>query len=168
MSWPAWTLGSWVRIPLEAWMFVCVYSVLVLTCVGSGLATGWSLVQRVLPILCVCKITEPHKEEAKARYGLQHHIRRRRRVCSALRWAVTTTVALINCFRCNYDSETLALIHDGWRRKTIKMVKVICHLRGVCQLQRLYSVKWNGTTFINGKFNMERRKVIFFNRSLYL
>jgi hypothetical protein len=28
------TLGSWVRIPLEAWMSVCVYSVFVL---GSGL-----------------------------------------------------------------------------------------------------------------------------------
>jgi hypothetical protein len=25
----AWTLGSWVRIPLKAWMFVCVYSVFV-------------------------------------------------------------------------------------------------------------------------------------------
>jgi hypothetical protein len=24
---PARTLGSWVRIPLKAWMFVCVYSV---------------------------------------------------------------------------------------------------------------------------------------------
>jgi hypothetical protein len=36
------TLGSWVRIPLKAWMsvlcaFFCVYVVL---CVGSGLATG--------------------------------------------------------------------------------------------------------------------------------
>jgi hypothetical protein len=31
------TLGSWVRIPLEAWMSVCVYSVFVL---GSGIATG--------------------------------------------------------------------------------------------------------------------------------
>jgi hypothetical protein len=30
-------LGSWVRIPLEAWRSVCVYSVFVL---GSGLATG--------------------------------------------------------------------------------------------------------------------------------
>jgi hypothetical protein len=37
MSPPAQTLGSWVRIPLEAWMSVCVYSVFVL---GSGLATG--------------------------------------------------------------------------------------------------------------------------------
>jgi hypothetical protein len=31
------TLGSWVRIPLEACMSVCVYSVFVL---GSGLPTG--------------------------------------------------------------------------------------------------------------------------------
>jgi hypothetical protein len=37
MSSPAGTLGSWVRIPLKAWMSVCVYSVFVL---GSGLATG--------------------------------------------------------------------------------------------------------------------------------
>jgi hypothetical protein len=43
------TLGSWIRIPLKAWMFVYVYSVFVLSCVGSGLATGWSPVQLVLP-----------------------------------------------------------------------------------------------------------------------
>jgi hypothetical protein len=73
MSSPAWTLGSWVRIPLEAWMFVCVYSVCVVLC-RSGLAPGWSLVQGVLPIVYKCKITEPHKEEAKARYGLERHI----------------------------------------------------------------------------------------------
>jgi hypothetical protein len=35
------TLGSWVRIPLEAWMSV----------LGSGLATGLSLVQGVQPKL---------------------------------------------------------------------------------------------------------------------
>jgi hypothetical protein len=52
-------------------MFVCVYSVFVLSCVGSGLATGWLLVYK-------CKIMEPHKEEAKARNGLERHIRRRR------------------------------------------------------------------------------------------
>jgi hypothetical protein len=46
MSSPARILGSWVRIPFEAWMFVYVYSVFVL---GSGLATGWSPVQGVLP-----------------------------------------------------------------------------------------------------------------------
>jgi hypothetical protein len=30
---PARTLGSWIQIPLEAWMFVCVYSMFVLFCV---------------------------------------------------------------------------------------------------------------------------------------
>jgi hypothetical protein len=44
------TLGSWVPIPLKAWMSVCVYSVFVwFFCVGSGLTTGWSPVQGVLP-----------------------------------------------------------------------------------------------------------------------
>jgi hypothetical protein len=44
MSSPAWTLGSWVRIPLEAWMFVCVYSVFLLSCVVAALrrADHWS------------------------------------------------------------------------------------------------------------------------------
>jgi hypothetical protein len=34
------TLGYWVRIPLEAWMSVCVYFVCVVLCVVSGLAKG--------------------------------------------------------------------------------------------------------------------------------
>jgi hypothetical protein len=42
------TLGSWVRIPLNARMSVCVYSLFVFSCVGSDLATGWSPVQGVL------------------------------------------------------------------------------------------------------------------------
>jgi hypothetical protein len=43
LSSPSRTLGSWVRVSLEAWMSVCVYSVFMLLCVvGSGLATGWS------------------------------------------------------------------------------------------------------------------------------
>jgi hypothetical protein len=63
-------------------MFACVYSVFVLSCVGSGLATGGSLVQGVLPTVCKCKITEPHKEEAKARYGLQRRVRRRNINCT--------------------------------------------------------------------------------------
>jgi hypothetical protein len=33
LSSPAQTLGSWVRIPLEAWMSVCIYSVFVMSCV---------------------------------------------------------------------------------------------------------------------------------------
>jgi hypothetical protein len=50
LSSPAPTLNSWVRIPLEAWMFMCVYSLTrygikfyslcVVMCVGSGLAKG--------------------------------------------------------------------------------------------------------------------------------
>jgi hypothetical protein len=42
------TLGSWVRTPLEALIFVFVYSVFVLSCVGSDLAASWSSVQGVL------------------------------------------------------------------------------------------------------------------------
>jgi hypothetical protein len=34
------TLGSCVRIPLKVWMYVCVLSVFVLSCVGGGLATS--------------------------------------------------------------------------------------------------------------------------------
>jgi hypothetical protein len=33
-------LGTWARIALKAWMCACVYSVFVLSCVGSGLASG--------------------------------------------------------------------------------------------------------------------------------
>jgi hypothetical protein len=40
LSSPARTLGSWVRIPLMPWIFVYVYSVLVLSRVGSCLETG--------------------------------------------------------------------------------------------------------------------------------
>jgi hypothetical protein len=60
------TLGSWVRIPLKAWMStlcpfilrsptsgmdICasLVCVCVAQCEGSGLAMGWSLVQGVLP-----------------------------------------------------------------------------------------------------------------------
>jgi hypothetical protein len=38
--WPARALGSWVRIPLEAWMCVCLFCVRVVLCVGSCLETG--------------------------------------------------------------------------------------------------------------------------------
>jgi hypothetical protein len=79
-------------------MDVCVYPVFVLSCVGSGLATGWSLVQGVLPIVYKCKITEPHKEEAKARYGLQRHIRRRRRCRHLSSWIII----LFTCWAYSY------------------------------------------------------------------
>jgi hypothetical protein len=73
---PALTLRSWVRIPLKAWMFLCVYSVCV---VGSGLATGWSPVKGVLlsvlrlrtwrdikrfiDVLCSKEVTKGKKEK---------------------------------------------------------------------------------------------------------
>jgi hypothetical protein len=43
------TLGLWVRIPLEEWVYVRVFCVFVLFCVSNGLAMGWSPVQAVLP-----------------------------------------------------------------------------------------------------------------------
>jgi hypothetical protein len=46
---PIRTLGSWVRIPFKTWMSVYVHSVFVMSFVDSGLATGWSPVQGVLP-----------------------------------------------------------------------------------------------------------------------
>jgi hypothetical protein len=40
------TLGSCVRIPLKAWMYV--FCVCVFLCISRGLATGWSPVRGVL------------------------------------------------------------------------------------------------------------------------
>jgi hypothetical protein len=48
MSSHARTLGSWAGIPLGAWRSVGAYSVFVLSCVSSGLVTGWSPLQGVL------------------------------------------------------------------------------------------------------------------------
>jgi hypothetical protein len=41
-------LGSWVRVPLQAWMSVYECNVLVLSCVGSGFASGYFPVQGIL------------------------------------------------------------------------------------------------------------------------
>jgi hypothetical protein len=49
MSSSAQTLGSYVRIPLD--VPVWFYSASVPSCVGSGLLTGWSPVQGILPIV---------------------------------------------------------------------------------------------------------------------
>jgi hypothetical protein len=59
-------------------MDVCVCPVFVLSCVSSGLATGWSLVQGVLPIVYKCKITEPHKRRPRLYMGCSAIGRRRR------------------------------------------------------------------------------------------
>jgi hypothetical protein len=66
----AWTLGSWVRIPLKALISVCVYSGFVLFCVGSGLVTGWSPVQGVLPTVYWIKKLKMRQRSKK---GLQNH-----------------------------------------------------------------------------------------------
>jgi hypothetical protein len=45
------TLGSWVQIPLKAWIFggcMRLFCVCFFLCLGRGLATDWSLVQGVL------------------------------------------------------------------------------------------------------------------------
>jgi hypothetical protein len=48
----AWLKGSRVRIPLRTWMLAsCVCCVL---CVAAY-ATGWPLMQRALPAVCVCQ-----------------------------------------------------------------------------------------------------------------
>jgi hypothetical protein len=51
------TLGSWVRIALEVWIYtyICVFSVFILSCVGNDVAVGWSPVQRVLQTVCKIK-----------------------------------------------------------------------------------------------------------------
>jgi hypothetical protein len=62
------TLGSWVRIPLKAWMSLCVYCVCVVLCVGSCLATGWSPVQGVLPTACRIKELKKRPRSNKKDY----------------------------------------------------------------------------------------------------
>jgi hypothetical protein len=76
MSSPAGTLGSWVRIPLEG-MDVCVYSVFVSSCVGSGLASGWSPFQEILPTLSRLRHWNETKSFADAlssKWQQQNHI----------------------------------------------------------------------------------------------
>jgi hypothetical protein len=57
-------LESWFRIPLEPWIFFHVYSLCVVLCVYSGLATSWSPAQGVLPTvyrLRNWKVAKVHK-----------------------------------------------------------------------------------------------------------
>jgi hypothetical protein len=43
------SLGSYVLIPLKAWVFVSVFFCVALFCVNRGLAKGWTVVQGVVP-----------------------------------------------------------------------------------------------------------------------
>jgi hypothetical protein len=60
-------LASWVRIPLEARIYVYVCSAFLLSCVASDLAAGWSPCQGVLPTVCLRNC----KTETKVHHGLQ-------------------------------------------------------------------------------------------------
>jgi hypothetical protein len=73
LSWLVRTLRSWVRIPLKVWMFgVCMrlFCVCVVLSVGSGLATGWSPVQGVLPTVYGIKkpkkVAKVHQKDCRA------------------------------------------------------------------------------------------------------
>jgi hypothetical protein len=114
-------------------MFVRVYSVSVLSCVGRGLATGLSLVQGVLSTVYKGKITEPHKEEAKSRYRLEHHWRRRTRSFRFLpnTWSGIIQLKLspgniksdITQYKINsidFDVNTATCIWNGWSIKHFK------------------------------------------------
>jgi hypothetical protein len=59
---PARTLGSWVLIPLKAWIFVYEF----ILCVGSSLATGWSPVQGVLPTVYKIKKLKRRSSSTRA------------------------------------------------------------------------------------------------------
>jgi hypothetical protein len=73
MSSPARTLGSWIRIPLKAWMFVCFYSVFVSvaplrradpSCKESTACLklrNWSEMKRFTDALC-CKSEQQNKD----------------------------------------------------------------------------------------------------------
>jgi hypothetical protein len=58
---PAHTLRTWVRIPLEAWMFVCI-----VLCLGRGLASRWSSIQGVESTVYVIKTCETTKAQQLA------------------------------------------------------------------------------------------------------
>jgi hypothetical protein len=50
----AWRTWQWVWIPLRAWTFfvyMCLFCLCAVLCLGRGLSTSWSLVQGVLPIV---------------------------------------------------------------------------------------------------------------------
>jgi hypothetical protein len=81
ISSPPRTLGSWVRIPLKACMFVCVYSVFVLSCVGSGFASGWSPVQGVLSMyLCLYSPCGPWPEDQPSQGSYQRTEQHKHRI----------------------------------------------------------------------------------------
>jgi hypothetical protein len=69
---PTQTLGSWIRIPLKAWMSVCVYSVFVLSCVQVA-----ALLRADPPSkesYWLCKRSRNWKKRPRSNKGKQSHI----------------------------------------------------------------------------------------------
>ncbi|PNF43776.1 hypothetical protein B7P43_G09759, partial [Cryptotermes secundus] len=60
----AWTLGSWVRIPLEALIYVLLFCSCVVLYAGSGLVTGRSPVQGVLTTVYEFKLQNHHSRKS--------------------------------------------------------------------------------------------------------
>jgi hypothetical protein len=79
LSSPARTLGSWVRIPLEAWMSVCIYSVFVFCYVCSGLKTGWSHVRRAIrTVYRITKLKKATRAQQKGSRAIDEWIQKRK------------------------------------------------------------------------------------------
>jgi hypothetical protein len=90
------TLRSWVRISLKAWMSVYVYSVFVLSCVGSGLATGWSPVKGVLPTV-LNQETEEKQSILRMPYAPKWEQQKRERERGGISGGWTKYNNAINC-----------------------------------------------------------------------
>jgi hypothetical protein len=101
-------LGSRVRIPFEAWMSVRVYSVSVLSCLGSGLATGLFPRPRS-PTNCLQDSQfQINSDEEKARGPYTKGIRRRRNNEAFQVWAVARNVFK----KCVHFSRLTVFVHD--------------------------------------------------------
>jgi hypothetical protein len=79
---------SWVRIPLTAWMFgmyMCLFCVCAVLCLGRGLAMSCSLIQGVLPIVN----KSGNWKEARTHKG-----------CRASHYLLLLEIYLLQCARC--------------------------------------------------------------------
>jgi hypothetical protein len=89
------TLGSWIPNPLKAWMYMRLFCVCVVLCLGSGLETGWSLVQGVHPSV---KNDYETEGESLAPNGLEEPLKKRICICK-LETSCSSTVRLLSWLR---------------------------------------------------------------------
>jgi hypothetical protein len=90
-------------------MDVCVYSVFVLSCVSSGLATGWSPAQGVLPTVYKCKIKKPRKRRTRPDMGCKRH------------WIIIIIIIIIMLYGMHYlqNQQQYAYLHFSWPYRNI-------------------------------------------------